>query len=58
MKPSQTTILLPHEALNEVAMVLAKSKDKYPPENWRDIPNWRHEFYSGSYETHAELESW
>lgn len=40
--------LLPHEALNEVAMVLAKSKDKYPPENWRDIPNWRHEFYSAA----------
>jgi hypothetical protein len=36
--------LLPHDALSEVAMVLAKSKDKYPPENWRDIPNWRHEF--------------
>lgn len=40
--------LLPHDALNEVAMVLAKSKDKYPPENWRDIPNWRHEFYSAA----------
>ena len=40
--------LLPHDALNEVAMVLAKSKDKYPPENWRDILNWRHEFYSAA----------
>lgn len=40
--------LLPHDALSEVAMVLAKSKDKYPPENWRDIPNWRHEFYSAA----------
>lgn len=40
--------LLPHDALNEVAMVLAKSKEKYPPENWRDIPNWRHEFYSAA----------